>query len=135
MKILVIGGGGREHALAWKLAQSPGVEVFAAPGNPGIARSWPSASTRIVLQAEDVGADLTVVGPEAPLVDGVVDHFRARGLRIVGPDAEAARLEGSKIFAKNFLVQSSHPDRRLRHGRQPERGPPGDATVSASRWC
>jgi phosphoribosylamine---glycine ligase len=106
MKILVIGSGGREHALAWKLAQSPGVEVFAAPGNPGIARIGTCLS---LAEAEDLEPDLTVVGPEAPLVEGMVDRWRARGLRIVGPTQEAARLEGSKIFAKHFLVQSSMP--------------------------
>jgi phosphoribosylamine---glycine ligase len=106
MRILVIGSGGREHALAWKLAQSHGVEVFAAPGNPGIARIGTCLS---LAQAEDLAPDLTVVGPEAPLVEGMVDRWRARGLRIVGPLAEAARLEGSKIFAKHFFVQSNMP--------------------------
>src|SRR5947209_15003585 len=109
MKILVIGSGGREHALCWKLAQSPGVELMAAPGNPGmaqVARCLPLA------EAEELSPDLTVVGPEAPLVDGIVDRYRARGLRIVGPTAEAARLEGSKIFAKHFLQQSGIPTAR-----------------------
>jgi phosphoribosylamine---glycine ligase len=115
MNILVLGGGGREHALAWKLAQSPGVSLFAAPGNPGIARigkcvAPPSTSPQAYLEvAESIGADLTVVGPEAPLVEGVVDHFRAAGRLIVGPDRAAARLEGSKIFAKNFFVQRNLP--------------------------
>src|SRR5690242_19197159 len=103
MKVLVIGSGGREHALVWKLAQSRGVELFAAPGNPGIKRL---ATCLPIEAAEELGADLTVVGPEAPLVEGVVDRFRARGLRIVGPDCGNARLEGSKVFAKNFFVQS-----------------------------
>src|ERR1700753_2315337 len=106
MKILVIGGGGREHALCWKLAQSPGDQVFAAPGNPGIAQVAPCVSGSPLEAAMAVGADLTVVGPEAPLVAGVVDEFRARGLKIVGPSMAAAQLEGSKIFAKNFFVQS-----------------------------
>ncbi|HEY2015326.1 MAG TPA: phosphoribosylamine--glycine ligase [Bryobacteraceae bacterium] len=106
MRVLVIGGGGREHALAWKLAQSPGVEVFAAPGNPGIAHV---ATCIAADQAESLAADLTVVGPEVPLVDGIVDAFRARGLAIVGPNREAAQLEGSKIFAKNFLQQRKIP--------------------------
>jgi phosphoribosylamine--glycine ligase len=110
MRILVLGSGGREHALAWKLAQSPGVSVFAAPGNPGIAKVGtcvPVAAGASYLEiAEAVGADLTVVGPEAPLVAGVVDAFRARGRKIVGPDQNAAQLEGSKVFAKNFFVQS-----------------------------
>ena len=111
MRILIIGGGGREHALAWKLAQSKGVEVFAAPGNPGIAEvgtCLPVASGYLAA-AEEIGADLTVVGPEAPLVAGVVDEFRSRGLKIVGPDRAAAQLEGSKVFAKNFFVQHKIP--------------------------
>lgn len=109
MKILVIGSGGREHALAWKLAQSPGVEVFGAPGNPGIARVGKCVPGTPREAAEAIGADLTVVGPEVPLVAGVVDEFRARGRKIVGPTREAAQLEGSKIFAKNFFVQSKIP--------------------------
>ncbi len=111
MRILVLGSGGREHALAWKLAQSNGVEVFASPGNPGIARvatCLPAGASFLSL-AEEIDASLTVVGPEAPLVAGVVDEFRARGRKIVGPDAEAAQLEGSKVFAKNFLIQSNIP--------------------------
>jgi phosphoribosylamine---glycine ligase len=106
MKILVIGSGGREHALAWKLAQSPGVELFAAPGNPGIARH---AKCLALAEAERMRPDLTVVGPEAPLVEGIVDRFRAEGLRIVGPARDAAQLEGSKVFAKSFFVQSGIP--------------------------
>jgi phosphoribosylamine--glycine ligase len=106
MKILVIGSGGREHALCWKLAQSPGVELFASPGNPGMAR----VATRVTPdQADALAPDLTVVGPEVPLVDGIVDRYRARGLAIVGPNRDAAQLEGSKIFAKNFLQQSGIP--------------------------
>jgi phosphoribosylamine---glycine ligase len=115
MRVLIIGGGGREHALAWRLAQSPEVEqVFAAPGNPGMARlgtclAGGGAPADYVALAESIGADLTVVGPEAPLVAGVVDAFRARGRLIFGPTAEAARLEGSKIVAKNFLLKSAIP--------------------------
>lgn len=109
MKILVIGSGGREHALAWKLAQSPGVEVYAAPGNAGMARVGKCVPGAPLEAAEAIGADLTVVGPEVPLVAGVVDEFRARGRKIVGPNREAARLEGSKIFAKNFLLQRNIP--------------------------
>jgi phosphoribosylamine--glycine ligase len=116
MKVLIIGGGGREHALAWRLAQSAEVErVFAAPGNPGIARvatclTMGDGSPDAYLAAADsVDADLTVVGPEAPLVEGVVDAFRARGRAIFGPTADAARLEGSKIFSKNFLLQRNIP--------------------------
>jgi phosphoribosylamine--glycine ligase len=113
MRILVLGSGGREHALAWKLAQSPGVSVFAAPGNPGIAKVGTClpvvAGTSYLEIAEAIGADLTVVGPEAPLVAGVVDAFRARGRKIVGPDRNAAQLEGSKVFAKNFFIQRHMP--------------------------
>ncbi|MGO4882913.1 MAG: phosphoribosylamine--glycine ligase [Bryobacteraceae bacterium] len=116
MKVLIVGGGGREHALAWRIAQSPEVErVFAAPGNPGIAQvadclSGGDGSPAGYLGiAESVDADLTVVGPEAPLVAGIVDAFRARGRAIFGPTAAAARLEGSKVFAKNFLQQSNIP--------------------------
>src|SRR5579862_3731835 len=116
MRILVIGGGGREHALVWRLAQSAGrPQIFAAPGNPGMARFATLLSTgdgspqTLLAAAESVAADLTVVGPEAPLVAGVVDAFRAAGRKIVGPTAAAARLEGSKLFAKNFLVKSKIP--------------------------
>jgi phosphoribosylamine--glycine ligase len=109
MKILVIGSGGREHALCWKLAQSPKVEVFACPGNPGMARVATCLPGAPIDAALRVGADLTVVGPEVPLVEGVVDAFRTRGLRIVGPTAEAARLEGSKIFAKDFFISRGIP--------------------------
>jgi phosphoribosylamine--glycine ligase len=106
MKILVIGGGGREHALCWKLAQTAGVEVFASPGNPGIAR----VGTCIPIeQAEGLRADMTVVGPEVPLVDGIVDRFQSLGLKIVGPNRDAARLEGSKAFAKYFMTQTAIP--------------------------
>jgi phosphoribosylamine--glycine ligase len=113
MRILILGSGGREHALAWKLAQSPGVSVFAAPGNPGIAKLGTclpvGAGASYLQMAEAIDADLTIVGPEAPLVAGVVDAFRARGRKIVGPDRNAAQLEGSKVFAKNFFIQSNIP--------------------------
>lgn len=109
MRILVIGNGGREHALAWKLAQSAGVEVFAAPGNPGMAQVGTCVAGTPWEAAEAIGADLTVVGPEIPLVAGIVDEFKTRGRKIVGPDREAAQLEGSKVFAKNFLVQRNIP--------------------------
>ena len=116
MKILVIGSGGREHAIAWRLAQSPSVRrLYATPGNPGIARiaeclkpdnSTPEALLEL---ADAVDADLTVVGPEAPLVAGVVDCFQKAGRRIVGPSAAAAQLEGSKIFAKEAMVRFGVP--------------------------
>jgi phosphoribosylamine--glycine ligase len=116
MRILVIGGGGREHALAWKLAQSPEVErVYAAPGNPGIARCAECVSagdgtpaTYLAIAAA-TRADLTIVGPEAPLVAGVVDAFRHAGRAIVGPTARAAHLEGSKIFSKQFFERLHIP--------------------------
>ena len=118
MKVLVIGSGGREHALAWKLAQSPRAsEVLVAPGNAGTARepgcrNVGVAATDIeglLALAEKEGVSVTVVGPEAPLVAGVVDAFRARGHRIFGPTAAAARLEGSKAFAKDFLARHGIP--------------------------
>ncbi|MDH7453841.1 phosphoribosylamine--glycine ligase [Luteimonas composti] len=118
MKVLVIGSGGREHALAWKLAQSPRVsEVIVAPGNAGTAREprCRNAAVKVadvdgLLQlAQDEDVALTVVGPEVPLVAGVVDRFRAAGLRIFGPSAAAAQLEGSKAFAKDFLARHGIP--------------------------
>ena len=118
MKVLIIGGGGREHALAWKAAQSPRVDaVFVAPGNAGTARE--SKLTNVAIDATDLagleafardnGVDLTIVGPEAPLVEGVVDRFRAAGLAIFGPTQAAAQLEGSKAFAKDFLARHAIP--------------------------
>ena len=118
MKVLVIGSGGREHALAWKVAQSPRVsEVIVAPGNAGTAteagcRNAPVPVTDLdgLLQlARDEGVALTVVGPEGPLVAGVVDRFRAAGLRVFGPSAAAAQLEGSKAYAKDFLARHRIP--------------------------
>jgi len=116
MNVLVIGGGGREHALAWKLAQSARVQqVFVAPGNGGTARDSRLKNVAITdpvaladfAQANKVG--LTVVGPEAPLSAGVVDVFRARGLRIFGPTQAAAQLESSKAFAKDFMARHGIP--------------------------
>lgn len=118
MKVLIIGGGGREHALAWKIAQSKRVaEVFVAPGNAGTALE--PRVRNLQVGAEDVpalvdfarstGIDLTIVGPEAPLVAGVVDAFRDAGLRCFGPSRSAAELEGSKAFAKQFLARHSIP--------------------------
>lgn len=121
MKVLVVGGGGREHALAWKLAQSPKVEkIFVAPGNAGTAREPRIENVAIAADdvpglfrfAQDAGIDLTVVGPEAPLVAGIVDSFRDAGLRIFGPTRDCAQLEGSKAFAKDFLKRHRIPTAR-----------------------
>ena len=113
-RVLVVGSGGREHALAWKLIRD-GAEVLVAPGNAGtaaIAENVPVSATdipRLLKLAQDRGVDLTVVGPEAPLVAGIVDAFTAAGLRIFGPTARAAQLEGSKIFCKQILHRGDVP--------------------------
>jgi len=116
MKILVIGNGGREHALAWKLAQSPrSTKVFVAPGNAGTALEPDLTNVAITAIPELVDfakrekIALTVVGPEAPLAAGVVDAFRAEGLKIFGPTKVAAQLESSKDFAKAFMVRHNIP--------------------------
>lgn len=116
MKVLIVGGGGREHALAWKIAQSPMVSrVFCAPGNAGTA----SVAGNIPLEPTDLdslaafarkeGIDLTVVGPEAPLVAGLADFFSARGLRVFGPTKAAAQIEGSKVFTKELMRKYDIP--------------------------
>ena len=116
MKVLVVGSGGREHALAWKLAQSEKVDkVYGAPGNPGIAQIGecvdiaPTDVKALADFAQKEGIDLTVVGPEAPLVAGIVDEFEKRGLKIFGPSKGAARLEGSKAFAKEIMKKYGVP--------------------------
>ncbi len=118
MRILVIGSGGREHALAWKLAQSPRVsEVIVAPGNAGTATEPKCRNANVAVTnidgllglAQNAKIALTVVGPEIPLVAGVVDRFRAAGLRVFGPTAAAAQLEGSKAYAKDFLARHGIP--------------------------
>src|SRR5258708_4705177 len=116
MRVFVIGSGAREHALLWKLAQSKHVaQLYAAPGNPGMlsyAECVPLAVTQLVELAdfaERNQIDLTVVGPEVPLVAGIVDVFRGRGLRIFGPDAAGAALEGSKAFAKELMTSTGIP--------------------------
>ena len=116
MKILIIGGGGREHAIAWKLRQSAHVEkIWCAPGNGGISRDAECVPLNVgeVKAAGDLamklGADLTIVGPESPLVQGIADEFKQRGLAILGPPKRAAQLEGSKIFAKDFMTRNGIP--------------------------
>ena len=116
MKLLVIGGGGREHALAWRLAKTPGLQkVYVAPGNAGTAREHELENVDITDPvaiadfAEREKIHLTVVGPEAPLAAGVVNVFRARGLKIFGPSKEAAQLESSKDFAKRFMARHAIP--------------------------
>jgi phosphoribosylamine--glycine ligase len=116
MKILVIGSGGREHALVWKLRQSPSVEsVWCAPGNGGISadvKCFPinqTDSAAMANLAAKLGADLTVIGPELPLVSGVADEFARRGMALFGPSKAAAELEGSKIYAKEFLQRHNIP--------------------------
>src|ERR1700704_1532864 len=139
MKLLVIGSGGREHAIAWRLAQSPRVQkVFVAPGNAGTARE--TGLENVAISAIDKLADfalaeniyLTVVGPEAPLAEGIVDLFRSRGLRIFGPTKACAQLESSKQFAKEFMRRhriptaefSSFSDARAAHDYVEARGAP-----------
>jgi phosphoribosylamine---glycine ligase len=116
MKILIIGGGGREHAVAWKLRQSARVEkIWCAPGNGGISRDAECVALDVgdVDAAADLatklGADLTIVGPELPLVQGIADEFKRRDLAILGPPKDAAQLEGSKIFAKEFMKRNGIP--------------------------
>ena len=120
MKVLVVGGGGREHALVWKLASEPGIHVSCAPGNYGIA----SSAALIRINVDDVAAladaaereriDLTVVGPELPLDLGIVDLFTSRGLRVFGPSRAAAQIECSKAFAKTFMARHGIPTARYR---------------------
>jgi len=116
LKILVVGSGGREHALVWKIAQSPLVEkIFAAPGNPGIAKNAElvpvpvDETSRIVDFAVKQRVDLTVVGPEAPLAAGITDDLARQGLLVCGPSKAAAQLEGSKVFTKNILAKYGIP--------------------------
>jgi phosphoribosylamine--glycine ligase len=116
LKVLVVGAGGREHALVWKLRQSPSVErVFCVPGNGGVAKEATclpfqgSTPLQLAQLAAELNIDLTVVGPEGLLVEGLADHLIAKGIPVAGPAQEAARLEGSKIFAKEFMRRHKIP--------------------------
>lgn len=116
MKVLLVGGGGREHALAWKISSSPLVEkIYCAPGNAGMeelgecVNITPEDVKTLARFAVEKRIDLTVVGPEAPLVMGLADEFQARGLVVFGPNAQAARMEGSKAFAKQLMLDSGIP--------------------------
>jgi phosphoribosylamine---glycine ligase len=116
MKVMVIGGGGREHALVWKLRQSPRVsQVYCLPGNGGICDEAtclpgdPKSLASLLTAAHQIQPDLTIVGPEIPLSIGVVDEFTRRGLRIFGPTQRAAQLETSKSFAKEFMQRHTMP--------------------------
>ena len=115
MKVLLVGSGGREHALAWKLAQRSGTELHAAPGNPGIAALGDCHPVRaedgeaLLGLARSLGAELVVVGPEGPLVAGVADELRHAGIAVFGPGRDAARIEGSKAFAKDVMRAAGVP--------------------------
>ena len=124
VKVLLVGSGGREHALAWKLAQAPGLAALhAAPGNPGIARLGDCHPVRaedgeaLLGLARSLDVDLAVIGPEAPLVAGVADELRRNGVAVFGPGRSAARIEGSKSFAKDVHGRGRRPDRRVAGGR------------------
>ncbi|RLS30048.1 MAG: phosphoribosylamine--glycine ligase [Planctomycetota bacterium] len=125
-RVLVVGSGGREHALAWKLARD-GAEVISAPGNAGTAQVGENVPIQacdipgLVALARDRDIDLTVVGPEAPLVAGIVDAFQASGRRIFGPTARAAQIEGSKLFCKQILHRGDVPTAMFREFRTPQR--------------
>ena len=127
LTVLVVGSGGREHALARAIAADPGVvAVHVAPGNPGTWHSWPSHTVdatngdAVAALATDIGADLVVIGPEAPLVAGVADAVRAAGIACFGPSAEAAQLEGSKQFAKDVMAAAGVPTAASRFCRTPD---------------
>lgn len=125
MKVLVVGSGGREHALLWKAAQSPLVTaLYAAPGNPGMEAlaervPWDGDLEALAEFAEREGIDLTLVGPEAPLVEGIADRFLERGLLVFGPTQRAAMIEGSKAFAKTLMERYGIPTARYRTFRDP----------------
>lgn len=118
MKILVVGGGGREHALVWKFSQEKGIEVLSAPGNGGISLDASCFDARTIDEmlkiALEEHVDLTVVGPEAYLADGLVDEFESRGLKVFGPNKKAARIESSKVFAKCLMEKYGIPTAKFR---------------------
>ena len=126
MRILIVGSGAREHALAWKISQSKGAEVFCAPGNPGTAsygENLPVAldePAEIAKLAQAIRAGLVVIGPEAPLVQGAADALRAAGISVFGPTAEAAAIEGSKAFAKQVMEKTGVPTAAYRLFHSPE---------------
>ena len=133
MNLLVVGGGGREHALCWKLAQSPRLtRLVAAPGNPGMARHAACVAVSVddydgvVRLAERERADLVVVGPEVPLVAGLADRLRDKGFAVFGPGARAAAIEGSKAFSKDLMA---------RHGIPTARFDTFDDPARARRFC
>ena len=116
MKILIVGGGGREHAIAWKLSKENNVEkIYCAPGNAGIAKVAQCVNIsdsdieNLVKFAKENNIDLTVVGPEVPLVNGIVDEFEKKGLKIFGPNKECSTFEGSKAFSKDFMIRHNIP--------------------------
>ena len=140
MRVLIIGSGGREHALAWKLKQEePSVELLAAPGNPGLAtlaECVPISATdlpSLIALARERAVDLTIVGPEGPLALGIVDQFRVAGLPIFGPTQAAAEIETSKAFAKQLMTTMASPPPRQRCTCTwgPRRSAPG---CSARPW-
>ena len=127
MRVLIVGGGGREHALAWKIGQSPKVEkIFCAPGNAGTAEVAKNVDipadqvARLLKFAQENKIGLTVVGPEQPLVLGIVDKFQEKGLRVFGPSALAAELEGSKVFCKDLMKKHGIPTGEYRVFETPE---------------